>query len=173
LSARQLARRLGDVKVLALDVDGVLTDDHLYFGADGFEMKQFHIGDGLYIVLAMRAGLEVIIISARHSEATTSRMSDLGVTHVIQQKGNKLHILRDYLKPLGYELSEVAFVGNDILDIPLMREVGVKVAVADAYPELKEIVDYVTTKKGGSGAVREVIDLFFKGKNLDPLAYLQ
>jgi 3-deoxy-D-manno-octulosonate 8-phosphate phosphatase (KDO 8-P phosphatase) len=173
LTAAQLARRLSKVKVIALDVDGVLTDDHLYIGADNFELKRFHIGDGLNIVLAMRSGLEVVIVSARYSEATTSRMNDLGVRHVLQQQGNKLLILGEYLKPLGYDLSQVAFVGNDILDIPLMREVAVKIAVADAYPELKREVDYVTKKKGGNGAVREVLDLYFKGKKLDPVAFLR
>jgi 3-deoxy-D-manno-octulosonate 8-phosphate phosphatase (KDO 8-P phosphatase) len=122
------------------------------------------------MVLAMRAGLEIIIMSNRPSTATSSRMKDLGIKHVIQGHGNKARLVREYLEQNKLELdfAECAFIGNDIMDLPLMQEVGVKICVQDAYPQLKAIVDYVTDKKGGYGAIREIIDLYFKGRRLYP-----
>ena len=174
LTRAQLAKRLAAMKVLILDVDGVLTDDSLYIGPDGFELKRFHIGDGLTIVLAMRAGLEVIIVSNRHSEATASRMKDLRIKHVIQERGDKYRLLSEYLQKNGLNISlkDAGFIGNDIMDVPLMKEVGVKIAVRGAYPELTAVVDFVTTQPGGQGAVREVLDLYFKGRGLRPEDYL-
>ena len=172
LSHRQLADRFKDIKLLALDVDGVLTDDHIFFGPDGFEMKKFHISDGFYIVLAMRAGLEIAIVSGRPSKATTTRMKDLGVKYVLQQMVEKRKQIRPLLKKLKLELHQVAFVGNEILDIGLAEEVGLSIAVADSAPELIETVDYVTKAKGGYGAVREIISAYFKGRKLDPMTFL-
>ena len=98
LTKATLAKRLAGIKALILDVDGVLTDDHIYIGPDGFEIKKFHIGDGLNMVLSMRAGLEIIIMSNRPSPATTSRMKDLGITHVIQRHGDKGDLVVEYFK---------------------------------------------------------------------------
>jgi 3-deoxy-D-manno-octulosonate 8-phosphate phosphatase (KDO 8-P phosphatase) len=170
LTKAQLAKRLANIEALFLDVDGVLTDDSLYIGPDGFELKRFHIGDGLSIVLTRKTGLEIIIMSNRHSPATTTRMKDLRVKHVIQERGDKARLVRKYLKKhkLNIDMNKAAFIGNDIMDIPLMKEVGVKIAVNDSYDELKAVVDYVTTKTGGHGAVREVLDLYLKGKGITP-----
>jgi 3-deoxy-D-manno-octulosonate 8-phosphate phosphatase (KDO 8-P phosphatase) len=174
LTKAQLAKRLAAIEALILDVDGVLTDDSLYMGPDGFEMKRFNIGDGLNMVLAMRAGLEVIIVSNRHSEATASRMRDLKIKHVVQDHGNKHRLLTEYMEKSGLniDLAKAAFIGNDIMDIPLMKQVGLKIAVADSYPDLIDMVDYVSSKKGGRGAVREVIDLYFKGRGLNPADFV-
>lgn len=173
LTRTQLSRKLAGIKGIILDVDGVLTNDHLYVGADGFELKKFHIGDGLAMVLAMRAGLEIIIMSNRPSKATTTRMNDLKIKHVIQERGNKALLVAEYIEKngLNIKLSETAFIGNDFMDIPLMHETGIKIGVADAYPELKSICDYVTAKKGGYGAVREVLELYFRGRGLNPADY--
>lgn len=174
LAPSALAKRLAGIKALILDVDGVLTDDHLYIGANGFELKNFHIGDGLLMVLAMRAGLEIIIMSNRPSEATTTRMNDLRIKHLIQERGNKARIVREYIEKngLGINLAEAAFIGNDILDIPLLEEVGLKITVQDGHDEVKEVVDYVTAKTGGYGAVREVLELYFKGRGLKAADFL-
>jgi len=174
LTASQMIEKMAAIETLILDVDGVLTDDSLYIGPDGFELKRFNIGDGLNIVLGMRAGLEIMIVSNRHSPATATRMKDLGVKHVIQNYGDKHRLLKDYAekKGLTLDLDKAAFVGNDIMDIPLMKYVGLKIAVNDAYHELKEMVDYVTEKKGGHGAVREVIDLYFEAKNINLSDYM-
>ena len=170
LTKAALARKLAGIEALILDVDGVLTDDSLYVGPDGFELKRFNIGDGLNMVLARRAGLEIIIMSNRPSAATTSRMKDLRIKHVIQGYGNKARLVREYFdkNKIRIDFSRCAFMGNDIMDLPLMQEVGIKICVKDAYPQLKVIVDYVTDKKGGYGAIREIIDLYFKGRRLYP-----
>ncbi len=174
LTKNRLAKKLASIDTLILDVDGVLTDDSLYIGPDGFELKRFHIGDGLSIVLAMRAGLEVFVVSNRLSVATTARMKDLRIKHVIQEKGDKARLLAEYCRDhnIEFDLSRAVFIGNDIMDIPLMHRVGVKIAVKDSYPELATMVDYVTVNKGGHGAVREVLELYFRGKGLKPSDFL-
>ena len=172
LTYDQLAERIRGIKLLALDVDGVLTDDNIFFGPDGFELKQFNISDGFFIALALRSGLEIAVISGRPSRATSTRMKDLGVKHVFQEMKDKRKQILPLLEKLEIRHSEVAFVGNEILDIGLAKEVGLSIAVADAAVELKEVVDYVTEAKGGRGAVREVIKAYFRGKNLDPAAFL-
>jgi len=172
LTYDQLTDRFKNIKLLALDVDGVLTDDKIYFGPDGFEMKQFNISDGFFIVLAMRAGLEIAVVSGRPSAATITRMKDLGVEHILQAKVDKREQIKPLLKKLEITTEEVAFMGNELLDIGLSKEVGLSIAVADAAPELLEVVDYVTEKKGGDGAVREVIKAYFKGQGIDPLEHV-
>jgi 3-deoxy-D-manno-octulosonate 8-phosphate phosphatase (KDO 8-P phosphatase) len=168
ISVDELSRRLKEIRLLALDVDGVLTDDFIYFGADGFEMKKFNISDGFFIVLAMRAGLEVAVVSGRPSAATSTRMKDLGVKYILQEMKDKRAQIAPLLKELKITLDQVAFMGNEILDIPLAREAGLSIAVADAASELKEIVDYVTGAKGGQGAVREILKSYFNGNSIDP-----
>jgi 3-deoxy-D-manno-octulosonate 8-phosphate phosphatase (KDO 8-P phosphatase) len=172
ISPDKLAEKFKSIKLLALDVDGVLTDDSIYFGPDGLEMKKFNISDGFFIALAIRSGLEVAVVSGRYSAATTSRAKDLGIKHVLQEMKDKRKQIVPLLKTLGIEHSQVAFVGNELLDIGLAREVGLSIAVADAADELKREVDYITAAKGGKGAVREVIRAYFIGNNLDPTAYL-
>lgn len=167
LTKAAVTKKLAGIKALILDVDGVLTDDCLYVGPDGFELKKFHIGDGLAIVLAMKYGLEIIIMSNRFSPATATRMKDLRVKHVLQERGNKAKIVRAYLKKkrLKIKYSECAFIGNDIMDIPLAKEVAVGIAVGDSLPELKKVADFITKADGGKGAVREVIEMYLKGNN--------
>ena len=172
LSREELKERLKGMKLLALDVDGVLTDDKIYFGPDGFEMKQFNISDGLMMVLAERSGLPIAIVSGRYSEATNTRMKDLGIRHVLQGMKDKVKQITPLLEKLNLGFEQVAFVGNEILDISLAEEVGLAIAVADSSPELIEIVDYVTTKTGGNGAVREVIECWFEAINKDPKSFL-
>lgn len=172
LGRKQFVDRLKQIKLLALDVDGVLTDDSIYFGPDGFEMKKFNISDGLFMVLAMRSGLELAIVSGRSSPATTTRMKDLGVKHVFQDKKSKVGMIGPLLEKLGINFAEVVFVGNEILDIPLAEKVGLSVAVADSCQELKTLADFVTTKQGGRGAVREVIELYFEAIGKNPGEYI-
>ncbi len=168
LTRRQLVKRFEPIKLLALDVDGVLTDDHIYFGPDGFEMKKFHISDGFYMVMAMRLGLEIAVISGRPSKATTTRMKDLGIKHVLQDRMDKREQIKPLLKKLKLTLDQVAFVGNELLDIGLARQVGLSIAVRDAAPELIELVDFVTEAKGGSGAVCEILAVYFESRHIVP-----
>ncbi len=173
LSRIELKERLKTVKLLALDVDGVLTDDSIYFGPEGFELKRFNISDGLFMVLAMRAGLELAIVSGRHSAATDTRMRDLGVKHVLQGMSNKVAMIEPLLKSLNLGFEEIVFVGNEILDIQLVQKAGVGIAVADSSADLLEVADYVTAKKGGKGAVREIIECYFEAVQKDPNSYLK
>ncbi len=169
LTKDELLQKFREIKLIALDVDGVLTDDGIFFGPDGFEVKKFNISDGFYMVLAMRNGLELAIISGRYSAATDTRMKDLGVKHVMQGKKDKVEMARPVLEELGLDFSDMAFVGNEILDIKLARQSGLSIAVADSAKELIAAVDYVTAKDGGKGAVREVLELYFEAVGINPI----
>ncbi len=169
----QLKKKLRQIKLLALDVDGVLTDDSIYFGADGFEIKKFNISDGFFIVLAMRAGLEIAIVSSRPSKATTTRMNDLGVKYVLQEAKDKVIVIKPLLNQLNIDYKDIAFVGNEILDINLVQKAGIGIAVADSSSELIDAADFVTKKKGGLGAVREVLEYYFEAVEKDPKSYLR
>lgn len=173
LSVTQLKEKLKQIKLLALDVDGVLTDDSIYFGADGFEMKKFNISDGLFIVLAMRAGLEIAIVSRRPSPATTTRMKDLGVKHVLQDHMDKIKLITPLLKQLKIDFEHIAFIGNEIMDIGLAEKAGIGIAVADSSNELINAVDFVANKNGGDGAVREILEYYFEAVGKDPKSFLK
>jgi 3-deoxy-D-manno-octulosonate 8-phosphate phosphatase (KDO 8-P phosphatase) len=172
LSREEFVQRLKSIKLLALDVDGVLTDDSIYFGPDGFELKRFNISDGLFMVLAMRAGLELAIVSGRPSAATETRMKDLGVTHVLQDKKDKATQIEPLLSQLNLSYSDVAYMGNEILDIRLAEKVALSIAVADSCSELIAVVSYVTINKGGHGAVREVLECYFEAVDKNPESFL-
>jgi 3-deoxy-D-manno-octulosonate 8-phosphate phosphatase (KDO 8-P phosphatase) len=173
LKREQYLEKLKNIKLLALDVDGVLTDDSIYFGPDGFELKRFNISDGFLIVLAMRAGLDIAIVSGRYSSATETRMKDLGVKHVMQGMKDKTKMLEPVLEKLQIDFSEVAFVGNDLLDIKLAGRVGLPIAVMDANEKLKQVVAYVTERGGGKGAVREILEDYFEAVGLDPAGFIK
>lgn len=172
LSREDFCRRLADIKLLAMDVDGVLTDDTLYFGPDGFELKRFNVSDGLLMVLAMRAGLQLAVVSGRYSAATDTRMHDLGLTHVLQGMKDKVKQITPLLDDLKLAFDQIAFVGNEILDISLAEKVGLAIAVADASPHLVDTVDFVTTRRGGDGAVREILECYFEAIGRDPREFL-
>lgn len=172
LTREQMRERFKQIRLLALDVDGVLTDDSIYFGPDGFEMKRFNISDGFFMVLAMRSGLELAIVSGRYSPATDTRMKDLGVTHVLQGKKNKVELIEPLLEKLQIGFHEVAFVGNELLDIGLAKRVGLPIGVRNSAPEYLEVVEYVTVQSGGAGAVREVIQLYFEAVGKNPIEYV-
>lgn len=191
LTRQQVMDKFKDIKLLALDVDGVLTNDSIYFGPDGFEMKQFNTSDGLFMVLGMRSGLELAIVSGRYSQATDTRMKDLGVKHVLQAKllvqinnennpathelkgtKDKVQMIQPLLDELDISFEQVAFVGNEILDLKLAAKSAMSFAVADSSQDYIDAVDYVTEKNGGCGAVREVIELYLKAHNIDPKSLL-
>ena len=168
LTREQFIERFKSIKLLALDVDGVLTDDSIFFGSGGQEFKRFNISDGFYMVIGMKSGLELAIVSGRYSAATDSRMKDLGVKHVLQAKKDKVEQIAPLLDELGLTFNDVAFVGNEILDIKLARKVGLSIAVADSSPDLIDEVNYVTERAGGKGAVREVIECYFEAVDINP-----
>jgi 3-deoxy-D-manno-octulosonate 8-phosphate phosphatase (KDO 8-P phosphatase) len=156
--------RAKSLKLFLLDVDGVLTDGTITYTHEGNEIKSFHTRDGLGIRLLMESGVEVGLITARESEAVNRRVQDLGIKYVFQKAKNKLEIFEQLLKELNLQASEVGYMGDDWLDLPLLVRVGFAATVADAVPEVLQIAHYVTKRKGGRGAVREVCDLILEAK---------
>ncbi|MEL0027213.1 MAG: 3-deoxy-manno-octulosonate-8-phosphatase KdsC [Perlucidibaca sp.] len=147
------------VRLLALDVDGVLTDGRLYFAEDGQELKTFDTQDGHGIKMLQHAGIEVAIITGRTTQLVQRRAANLKIRHLLQGREDKLVALRELISTLGVSLDEVAYVGDDWPDLPAILAAGFGVAVANAHPELRARADHVTTLAGGRGAVREVCDL--------------
>ena len=156
--------RAKGLKLFLLDVDGVLTDGTITYTHEGNEIKSFHTRDGLGIRLLMESGVEVGIITARESEAVNRRVQDLGIRYVFQKAKNKLEIFEQLLVKLGLEPSEVGYMGDDWLDLPLLVRVGFAATVEDAVPEVLQLVHYVSKRKGGRGAVREVCELILEAK---------
>ena len=154
--------KLAAITLLVLDVDGVLTDGRLTVYDDGTESKAFHAHDGHGIRMWQRAGLTVALISGRRSEPTQRRAEQLEIAHVFQDCHFKLPRLERLLTELHLEAEQVAYIGDDLPDLPVIRFVGFGVAVANAVAEVKAQADYVTTCRGGEGAVREVIEMILK-----------
>lgn len=146
------------IRLLVLDVDGVLTDGRLYFGPKGEALKLFHVRDGLGIQQVKQAGIEVAVISGRKSKMTEIRCRELGVEHVHQGAKDKVAVLEKLCARLKIEPSECACVGDDLPDIPVMRKVALAFAVADAHSDARHAAHLLTKLPGGHGAVREVCD---------------
>lgn len=155
----ELAARARRVRLLVLDVDGVLTDGRIHMTERGEETKVFHVRDGSGLVALRGAGVDVAIISGRNSPAVDRRAGELGIRHVRQGAGDKGAALDVLLRELGVGDAEVGCVGDDTPDVPLFRRAGLAIAVADAHPSAKAAAHWVTTLAGGQGAVREVCDL--------------
>ena len=153
---------LTEITLLALDVDGVMTDGTLVINADGSETKFFNSLDGHGIKMWQRAGLKVALISGRASTPTERRAEQLKIEYVLQDCHYKLPVVEQLLDQLGLSPENMAYIGDDLTDMPVMRYVGFGIAVANAVDEVKECADYVTTRRGGSGAVREVIEYILK-----------
>ncbi|MFQ6613726.1 MAG: KdsC family phosphatase [Fidelibacterota bacterium] len=150
--------KLQAVKLMILDVDGVLTDGSLYLGENGMEFKRFSISDGAGIVLARAAGLKLAVVSGRQSPATASRMKELRITDLYNGTLNKLLPYETLKKKYQLQDSEIAYMGDDLIDLPVMERVGVPIAVANAYEPVKAVAVHITRARGGEGAVREAID---------------
>jgi 3-deoxy-D-manno-octulosonate 8-phosphate phosphatase (KDO 8-P phosphatase) len=159
-----LIERANDIRLLVLDVDGVLTDGRLYFTARGEETKCFHVRDGAGIVQLLRGGLQVAVISGRDSRAVDRRMSELGVTWIRQGVEDKLTALRELLDILGLTPQSVACMGDDLADLPLLEAARLAVTVADGHPSVKSRAHFITQATGGQGAVREVCDLILEAQ---------
>jgi len=160
----ELEERSKRVRLLLIDCDGVLTDGRLYFSENGEELKTFHVRDGQGIVSWHRAGFRSGIISGRSSKIVDERARELGIEFVRQGVSDKLAACRELAHLAGVSLDEVAFVGDDSPDVELMEAVGFAAAVADAVGEVKKIAHFKTKKKGGRGAVREIVDLLLAAK---------
>ena len=158
-------KKLKSVKLLMLDVDGVLTDGKIIYNDRGEEIKAFNVRDGHGLKLLMRAGIEVALITGRKSKVVLHRARDLGIKKVYQRVTNKIEIYEKILKEKKLKDIHVGFVGDDLVDIPVLKRAGFSAAVGDAIPEVKKVVDYVASKRGGEGAVREICELLLKVQN--------
>lgn len=154
------------IKLLVLDVDGVLTDGNLILGDSGQELKVFHVRDGMGITLAVSAGIKVAFLSARYSQAVANRAKDLRVEEVYQGVANKLAAYESLLKKYALDDKEVGYVGDDLTDIPPLSRAGASYAVADAAEEVKKAAKQTTKSPGGKGAVREVVEALLKSAGL-------
>ena len=158
--------RVEKIEMLLLDVDGVMTDGRIIFDSNGIESKFFNVKDGHGIKLLQRAGIEVGIVSGRTSQVVTNRAVELGINRVFQGVLDKLSVYRSILEDSGLTDAQVAFMGDDVIDIPVMRRVGFAAAPADAVEEVLPYATFVTRNRGGWGAVREVCDLILKGRGV-------
>jgi 3-deoxy-D-manno-octulosonate 8-phosphate phosphatase (KDO 8-P phosphatase) len=159
-----LARKAAGIQLILFDVDGVLTDGRILLHGDGSESKQFSIRDGTGIVWAQRAGIATGILSARRSAATTARAAQLGIRIVRQQAGEKLEMFRELLEEEHLAEHQVAFMGDDLLDLPVLCRVGLSAAPSDAAPDVLSRVDWVSGRRGGNGAARELVELLLRAQ---------
>lgn len=152
------------IALLLLDVDGVLTDGRIIVDDRGVETKQFHVRDGQGIALLLRAGIEVGFITARSSKSVGHRAKDLGVRLVRQGVRDKVEAYTSIKRERGFSDAQIAYMGDDIIDLPTLRQAGLAFSVADGWEGLRSAVDYVTNSPGGHGAVREVAELLLKAQ---------
>lgn len=158
----RIVEKAKEIKLLILDVDGVLTDGRIIYDDRGGEIKCFDVKDGHGIRLLMRGGVEVGIITGRETRAVEYRARDLGISILYQKIYDKVKVYKTIIYEKGLNDNQVCYIGDDLVDIPLMAKVGFSVAVADGSEYVKEVTDYVTAKNGGNGAVREVCELILK-----------
>ncbi len=164
-ASRELAARVRRIRCVLMDVDGVLTDGKIHFTSNGEEFKTFDIQDGHGIAMAKRVGLKIGFVSGRPSVATTKRAADLGVDIVMQQASNKMDMVEQIKRTHGLSNEEICFIGDELVDLPVLTRVGLAVAVANAVPEVKAAAHLVTKQSGGNGAVRETLELIMKRQN--------
>ncbi len=162
--SNEIIEKAKKLKLLILDVDGVLTDGKLFFDNEGNEYKAFHARDGHGIKLLQQTGVDVAVISGRRSNSVIIRMKQLGIKHVYQGYENKISAFHEIIEKIAIKPEQAAHVGDDLLDLPLMTRVGLAVAVQDANFVVKQHADWCTTLSGGCGAVREVCDLIMQAQ---------
>jgi 3-deoxy-D-manno-octulosonate 8-phosphate phosphatase (KDO 8-P phosphatase) len=157
-------QKLRKIKLFLLDVDGVLTDGSIVYDDQGGEIKVFDVKDGLGIRLLMKTGVQVGVVTGRSSRALRHRCENLGIPFVYDGVGDKAALLDDLIEKTGIGPEEIAFMGDDLPDLPIMRKVGLSIAVADAHELVIEKADMVTRAKGGAGAVREACEDIIKAR---------
>lgn len=158
-----LARAAG-VRLMIFDVDGILTDGSLHFSADGEVMKTFNVLDGHGIKLLQQSGVATAIISARQSPIVLRRATDLGVQHVFQGAHDKRAVFESLLDKTGMQASDCGFIGDDVIDLPILCRVGFAASVPNGHPEVRSRVHYVTAASGGRGAARELCDFIMRAQ---------
>ena len=163
-------QRLSQIQLLICDVDGVLSDGLIYLGNQGEEFKTFNTKDGFGIKALQNAGIAVAVITGRDSKIVAERMASLGVTHVYQGQSDKRHSFNSLLKDLNLKPEQVAYIGDDVVDLSVMELCGLGVAVNDAHPLVRQRADHVTQLAGGRGCVRELCDLILEARGILHLA---
>ena len=161
---QDLTARAQHIRLLVLDVDGVLTDGGLFFGDDGQEYKMFNSRDGHGMRMLQDAGIPIAIITGRQSEVVKHRMENLGVAHVYQGQREKLPAFEALLQEVGLAAEQVAYVGDDVVDLPILTRVGLAIAVQDAHTLVKQHAHWTTPQGGGRGAVRDVCELILQAQ---------
>jgi 3-deoxy-D-manno-octulosonate 8-phosphate phosphatase (KDO 8-P phosphatase) len=164
--AAAVQRKAAKIRLVLLDVDGVLTDGGIIIDDRGVESKRFNVRDGQGITLLIRSGIKVGLLTGRYSNIVRRRAKELGVAIVHQGVKDKVEIYERIRRKIKLRDEQIAYVGDDILDLPVLRRVGLAIAVRDGWPGLKVAVDYVTETKGGMGAVREVSELVLKAQGV-------
>ena len=159
-----LMNKINNVKMIIMDVDGVLTDGMIYYSSDGAKIKAFNVKDGSGIKFAQRSGLKVAIISGQYSRAVENRAKDLEINEVFQMAKEKLPVYQELKTKYKLKDHEIAYIGDDVLDLPIMQNAGFAVAVADSVEEVRLEADYITTAPGGRGAVRETMELILQSQ---------
>ncbi len=162
--ADHIIEKAKKIKLLILDVDGVMTDNRLFYNDEGVETKTFYTRDGHGMVLLQKSNIEIGIITGRKSQLVTNRMKDLKVKHVYQGVPDKLPTFTKLVEELGLELDEIAYVGDDILDLPILMRIGLSVTPSDGDDEVKPRVDYISKYEGGRGCVREVCEILMRSQ---------
>jgi 3-deoxy-D-manno-octulosonate 8-phosphate phosphatase (KDO 8-P phosphatase) len=162
---RNLSAKAANIRLILLDVDGVLTDGAVVIYGDGSESKRFHIRDGIALVWAQRAGITVGLLSARHSPTTAQRAAQLGITLVHQGVSSKIETYDQIVGDMVLNDKEVAYMGDDIVDLAVLRRAGLSAAPANAVTEVQSRVDFVSTRDGGDGAVRELVELILRAQD--------
>jgi len=165
---RVTARAAARIRLLVLDVDGVLTDGGLHYGPSGEHDKRFHVQDGLAMVEARRAGLAIAVVSGRTSAAVARRMAELGIAEVHQGVEDKCAALSDLVARLGLDSAEVAVMGDDLSDLQSMRSAGLALAPRNAVREVRAAADWVSRRAGGQGAVREALEWLLRARRSWP-----
>jgi len=164
LTETELYERAAAIQLVVLDVDGVLMDGKITYTSDGQELKSFNVKDGLGISLGVKAGLQFGIITARQSPIVERRAEELGIQHVRQLTKTKLPALEQMAQELSLEFSQIAYVGDDLPDLPALSRVGLPCCPADAVAEVKAAAHFVSQYRGGEGAVREILELILQSK---------
>lgn len=160
-----ILEKASKVKLVIFDVDGVLTDGSLFLGDDGQEYKAFHSKDGHGMVMLQQSGIAIAIITGRTSNVVEKRMQSLGIKHVFQGQKHKLPAYQEIKQQLALADEEIAYVGDDVVDLPVMTRVGLAVAVQDAHALTKEHAHWITPSNGGRGAAREVCEMLMKSQD--------
>ena len=161
---RGLFSKFKNIKLVISDVDGVLTDNSIYIDDNGIESKKFSIADGVGTYLARKFGLKIALISARKSKATEIRARQLKIKYVFLGREDKFKVYEMIKKNLKLKDSQITYIGDDLVDVPVLKKAGIAICVKDGSPSVKRYADYITKAKGGEGALREVVELVLKGK---------